>query len=187
MERNINSNKHSYNKKSDVFRKILVLFGVFLVLGLVLPMKLFVFVPLIILHVLLSWARNIHSFGWLGVELIMFNTVIAGILLGWLGGVVVAVLCVAVNYVFSRKYTSFFIITLPLYVLIGFLSSFFSASNIVATGIIFSLSYSIISFFLSFSFGARPLGLFVFTFTNVLFNVLLFSRLGSVLIGVFGA
>lgn len=187
MEKNINSNNFVYNKKSDSFRKLLVLFGVFLVLGLVLPMKFFVFLPLMILHVLLSWARNRYNFGLIGVELIMFNTVLAGILLGWLGGLVVAVLCVVVNYIFSRKYTSFFFITLPLYVLIGVFSSFFSASSLVFAGILFSLSYSFLSFFLSFSTGARPFGLLIFTFTNAVFNILLFSRLGPLLAGLFGA
>lgn len=182
-----NRQKHAF-KKRNIFQNrffwFIIIFSIFLFF--IMPSKVFIFVPLIILHILLSWLRDNLNMKWIGIELILLNTVLAGVLLGIVGGIVMALLSVAINYIFSRKYTSYLLITLPIYVLIGIVSSFIPLQSLVLFGILITLLYNALSFVLSFTMGAKSIGLVIFTVTNIAFNILLFSRFGPMIIGIVG-
>jgi len=158
-----------------------------LVLLFILPMKAFIFLPLIALNILISWFRNYANFRYIGIEVILFTTVLGGMLLGLVGGIIIALISVAINYIFSGQYIGFILITLPLYTAIAIIASFLPITSIVTAGIIFVIAYNLIGTSIAGFIGGRPAGLTVFAVTNIVFNLLIFLRFGPLIISMVGA
>ncbi len=120
-----------------------------------------------------------------GFELILLVTVISGIAYGSVAGMIVGGLSITLGYILSRRLSIFSIVTVPSYMIIGFLAHYFSNYNIVTVGVLFAILYNmIVSLIIIPVLGAKPVKCLIFGITNVLFNVFMFSRFGDWLLGV---
>lgn len=120
-----------------------------------------------------------------GFELILLVTVVSGIAYGPVAGVIVGGSSITLGYILSRRLSMFSIVTVPSYMIIGFLAHYFSNYNIVLVGVGFAIVYNIIvSLIIIPVLGAKPVKCLIFSITNVLFNIFVFSRLGDWLLGV---
>ena len=120
-----------------------------------------------------------------GFELILLVTVVSGIVYGPLAGVIVGCVSITLGYFLSRRLSMFSVVTVPSYMIIGFLASFFADYNIVIVGVGFAVLYNImVSLIIIPVLGAKPVKCMMFGVTNVLFNVFLFSRFAPWLLEV---
>ncbi|MEM4398058.1 MAG: hypothetical protein QW757_05555, partial [Candidatus Woesearchaeota archaeon] len=79
----------------------------------------------------------------------------------------------------ERRFSKFFIITLPLYYVIGLTAYYFKSYDIRVVGIIYTIFYNILSNFLSRILEPNIKSLFVFNLINFLFNFFIFMSLSK--------
>lgn len=114
-----------------------------------------------------------------GIELILFSTVFTSISFGPKIGFVMGGLLMTINYIGEKRFSRYFIITLSLYSLIGYISYFFRTYNIILFGILLSAIYNLVVWITVPFFGANRRTLIIFNITNILFNIFLFTMFGS--------
>lgn len=172
------------NKKNLAFGLVLFLIAFFVLL--VPTVKVLILVPLLLLNWFVSWFKKKLRLRMIGVEFILFSTVVSGVFFGPVAGIIMGTLCILINYVVSRHKKKYAIVTIPLYALIGFVSSFIPSGSFVVWGIILAIAYNIASFSLSSAMGAKKWAVGVFSLTNILFNVFVFLQFGRFFLGFMG-
>jgi len=117
----------------------------------------------------------------LGIELILFCTVMTSISFGSKVGAVMGALLMIVNYIAEKRASRYFIVTITLYALIGYLVYYFREYNIVILGMLTSILYNIMASIIIFAipFGENKRTVIIFNIVNILFNIFLFSSLGN--------
>ena len=119
----------------------------------------------------------------LGIEFILFPTVIASVVWGSGFGIFVGLSSALVSYVIKAYISIFSIVIIPMYGLVGILAAMFSNVNILLLGITLTIIYNFfVSSMLMVMFGAKPYKCWFFGITNLVFNMLLFSQFGQMLI-----
>jgi hypothetical protein len=115
-----------------------------------------------------------------GFEFVMFTTVITGYTYGIKIGMIMGGLCMVINYISENRFSMYFIMTIPLYMLFGYIAARFNNIPIITLGIILTLVYNLMTVFIGMGLmGAKARGILIFSLTNILFNVYLFSILGE--------
>lgn len=114
-----------------------------------------------------------------GFELILICTIASGIRFGQATGAIMGLILITVNYLGENRASEYFIITLVLYPLIGYLSYLFRLIDIFQLGIIAAIIYNALAFFFSKLIGANTVTLAVFCVVNVIYNAFLFFAYGS--------
>jgi hypothetical protein len=109
-----------------------------------------------------------------GFELVLFSTIVSSYAYGGFIAALVGGVGILASYIGERRFSPYFIITVPLYMLIGFVTSYFIAINIVSFGIVITLCYNVLSVLLSKYMGAKLESVGVFAVTNIVFNAFLF-------------
>ena len=110
-----------------------------------------------------------------GFEFIMFTTVITGYIYGAKVGMIMGGLCMVINYISENRFSIYFIMTIPLYMLFGYIASRFNYVPIVALGIILTLIYNFLTIIISMGLmRAHARGIVMFSISNILFNIYLF-------------
>lgn len=117
----------------------------------------------------------------LGIELILFCTVMTSITFGPRFGAVMGGLLMIVNYIAERRASRYFAVTIALYTLIGHTVYYFRNYDIVTLGIITTLLYNLVVTLIIFifPFGENKTTVLIFNLVNILFNVFLFSTVGN--------
>ncbi len=118
----------------------------------------------------------------LGIELILFCTVMTSITFGPRFGAVMGGLLMIVNYIAERRASRYFIVTTTLYTLIGYLVYYFRDYDIVLLGIATTILYNFFVTFIIFifPFGENKTTVAIFNIINILFNIFLFGSLGNI-------
>lgn len=120
-----------------------------------------------------------------GIELVMFNTVLASYVYGSKIGAVVGVLSIVTSYIIMGRISLYIITYIPFYALIGYLAYFFNSYPISYVGIVFTIFYSIISsILLTFLFNAKIHKSIFFIITNTIFNYFMFFTIAPKIIGI---
>jgi hypothetical protein len=120
----------------------------------------------------------------IGVEAVMFCTVITSITFGPITGAVMGALLMTINYIGERRFSQYFPLTLLLYAVIGYSAYFFQSVNLVILGLILTVIYNIISTIIVYFFGANMRTVLIFNAVNILFNFFLFSTFGGFFLSV---
>ena len=117
----------------------------------------------------------------LGIELIMFCTVMTSISFGPKFGAVMGGLLMITNYIAERRASRYFAVTIALYTLIGHTVYYFRNYDIVTLGIVTTILYNFLVTFIIFifPFGENKTTLIIFNMVNIVFNVILFSAIGN--------
>ncbi|MBR9690942.1 NAD(P)(+) transhydrogenase (Re/Si-specific) subunit beta [Candidatus Woesearchaeota archaeon] len=113
----------------------------------------------------------------LGVELVMFSTVLAGYLYGSLIGGLVGFASFLLATIFSNRYNAIYVfVSISIYVFAGALTPFFG--SITLAGLIFSVIFVITLSFISLALLlSRPHRVLMFAFTSFLWNFWVFISL----------
>lgn len=108
-----------------------------------------------------------------GMELVMFSTVLAGYIYGSLIGGLVGFASFALATYFSVRYTAYVVPSFAIYVLAGVFAPFFG--NITIAGIVFTLVFVIVLSYISIALLlSRAHRVFMFAITSLLWNFWIF-------------
>jgi len=118
-----------------------------------------------------------------GLELVLICTVTTSVTLGSKIGAFMGVILMVVNYLAERRVSDYFIITLTLYSIIGYISYNFRSYDIVTLGVIIAIIYNFFSFVFSKIIGANTVTLIVFNIINIGWNMFLFFIYGDLFVG----
>ncbi|MBD3204633.1 hypothetical protein GF327_10160 [Candidatus Woesearchaeota archaeon] len=120
-----------------------------------------------------------------GIEFITFSTVISSFHYGPLTGMTVGGLSILGTYISEKRISQFSLATVPVYILLGFLSYFLSQKfvNIKITGILVSIIYNIIiNFLLAVFYKVNVIKMLTFSIINIIFNAYLFLNFSQLII-----
>lgn len=117
----------------------------------------------------------------LGIELILFCTVMTSISFGPAFGAIMGGLLMIVNYIAERRASRYFIVTIALYTLIGYLVYYFKDYNIIILGILTTILYNLFVTLIIFIFPFREnkTTVIIFNMVNIVFNMVLFGTIGN--------
>jgi hypothetical protein len=116
-----------------------------------------------------------------GIELIMISTVLTSVSFGSLIGATMGALLMVVNYLAERRFSRYFFVTVPLYMLIGYTAYFFRTFDVFFVGAIITIIYNVLVFILASFFEPNRRTLLIFNLVNIVFNLVLFSTFGKIL------
>jgi len=148
--------------------------------------KVLLLIPLLAANIAISWMRRHVTISWFGFEIILITTVFSGAAFGSVAGIVMGVLCLFSNYAFAKRHHHYFFLTVPIYVVIGFAAAFVPLESFVLWGIVITFFYNAASFLVSKAAGAKMFNIVMFLITNIVFNIILFLRLGPMLVKIVG-
>ena len=180
--------KYSLKQRRNTLRIMLItLIVLLLILSSTYLIRLLILFSFIVINFIFAFAKKrLSKFKLgkylLGIELILFCTVIISISFGPAFGAVMGGLLMIVNYIAERRASRYFIVTIALYSLIGYLVYYFKDYNIIIVGIITSILYNLLVTLIIFifPFGENKTTVLIFNIINILFNIFLFSSLGNI-------
>ncbi|MCP3682694.1 MAG: hypothetical protein GY861_08400 [bacterium] len=148
----------------------------------VILLKAFVFIVIFIgLNVLMGIFLRAFKRNHMGIELVMFSTVLSGAVFGAKIGMIVGGITMALDYISSARISYFSIVTIPSYIAAGGLAALLHSMGygIIFIGISLTLAYNLITNIgiIGGVLGGDILKCLRFSVTNIAFNVLLFWRL----------
>ena len=113
----------------------------------------------------------------IGVEMVMFSTVVSGVVYGPLMGAVIGAISMVIDYAFATRLSPFSIITIPSYAAAGYISGLVGNSiDITKLGISLTIIYVIFSNAIIVAFMGGALGKSIrFGVTDIAFNAVMFS------------
>ena len=117
------------------------------------------------------------------IEFITFSSVIGSYLFGPIQGMVIGGLSILGTYIFEKRVSQFSLVTVPVYMIIGYFSYLLKPLGIVTLGIIMSITYNIITnlVFVIF-YKAKFVKMLSFSLTNIIFNVCVFYAFGTMFV-----
>ena len=186
LKKSENSAKKIINNKKLLTRYMLI-FLLIIYSALVFPeaKKFIIIILLLAINLISAFAKRFLikrgiSNTLKGFEFVMFTTVITGYTYGIKIGMIMGGLCMVINYISENRFSIYFIMTIPLYMLFGYIAARFNNIPIVTLGIILTLVYNLMTIFIGMGLmGAKARGILIFSLTNILFNVYLFSILAE--------
>ena len=176
-----------YKKKQRIILAILIIFLLAFIIDSLAKILLMSF--LLILNFLFAFLKKkipkmrMGKY-FLGIEIIMFCTVITSISFGPKIGAIMGSLLMLINYIAERRVSQYTIITLVLYSAIGFSAFYFKHIDIITLGLIITIIYNVLSAIIVSFLGANMKTMFVFGIVNTLFNLFLFSNFGPLVLRI---
>jgi len=146
--------------------------------------RFFVLVFFVVLNFLFAFFKRrvpLHFIrkNFYGAEFIMLCTLASSVAMGPGVGAAMGPILMIVNYLAERRSSDFFIITIVLYSLIGYLGYYFKTVDFIFLGITTTLIYNVLSFFMSKVLGAPTKALIIFSIVNIMTNIFLFTVYGT--------
>ncbi len=117
-------------------------------------------------------------------ELVKLVTVCSAVAFGPVPGILVGIIASFIGKIMTGKFEADFIGTIVATIVISLLASAMASMNIVALGIIMVIVYHIIIFPIALSMGGNLGYGMIYTSSNIVFNILVFSYLGVPLLWV---
>jgi len=113
----------------------------------------------------------------IGIEMVMFSTVISGVLYGPAIGAVIGAVSMVIDYAFATRLSLFSIITVPSYAAAGYIAGLVGDSmNITQLGIVITIIYVLFTNTIIVAFMGGTLGKSIrFAATDIAFNAVVFS------------
>ncbi len=113
----------------------------------------------------------------IGVEMVMFSTVMSGAVYGPVVGAVMGATAMITDYVFATRFSLFSVVTIPSYAVVGALSPLmFNFMGITALGIALTIAYAAFSNTIICGFMGGHINKSIrFAMTNTAFNIFMFT------------
>ncbi len=136
-------------------------------------------VALIIINVLSSTLLKTFRRNQIGVEMVMFSTVMSGVVYGAVVGAVMGAASMMVDYAFATRFSYFSIVTIPSYAIVGYASRYLSSfMGITTLGIAMTIAYVVFSNAIICGFmGGHVSKSLRFGLTNIAFNIFVFTAI----------
>ena len=181
-------------EKSSRNKYILRLFLVFIIfLFLILTFdsfrKITIVIALILINYCFAFLKRRIPFEFVrkyffGLELIMISTVATSVAMGPKMGAIMGGLLMTVNYLAEGRSSNYFIVTITLYTIVGYVAYFYRSYDFVVLGIIITFIYNFFAFLFSKLIGANTIALLVFSIVNITSNIFLFTLYGMFILGL---
>ncbi|MBN2422008.1 hypothetical protein JXB41_02175 [Candidatus Woesearchaeota archaeon] len=110
----------------------------------------------------------------LGVELVMFSTILCGYVYGSLVGFIVGFITIFISQIYSGRFKFSTLISIIMVPIIGLIVPFFNFVQISTLGIVLVIVYDLIILPLYYITGSRITTVIVYFITHILFNVWVF-------------
>ncbi len=150
--------------------------------------KFFVIAMLAVGSIAISYfIGTYHMAKSIGLELVTFTAVLTGFVFGPTLGAVIALVLIILHFIIGQFAAGPYILwVIPAYVVIGFISGTMNGNiSFDLLGIYLTLAINLFNFILTVITYPQNLGNYIlFSVTNVLFNILLFSQLGLPLVAL---
>ncbi|MBD3204061.1 hypothetical protein GF327_07205 [Candidatus Woesearchaeota archaeon] len=167
---------------------IIILIFLFLVLYVGTHFKriFFISVLTVIGSLSLIYVRFIKEAYVLGVELVMFATILCGYAYGPVVGGIVGFITIFVSQIYSGRFKLSTFISIVFVPVIGIAASFFYFYPINRVGIILVLIYDIFILPLYYITGSRISSVIIYFATHILFNIWLFDSIAPGVLKIMG-
>lgn len=161
----------------NLLKYLLIFFVIMFLLFVFISKRMFVFLAIFLVITALAalMMRTLRRTP-IGIEFVMFPTVLSGFAYGPVAGAVMGGLCILIDDIISSKISPYSLTYIPMYMLAGFFASFFSGSNIALAGITAVVAYNTVGAAVWSAMGARPYRTLIFSATNITFNIILFTK-----------
>ena len=161
----------------NLLKYLLIFFAIMFLLFVFISKRMFVFlaISLAITTLVALMMRTLRRTP-IGLEFVMFPTVLSGFAYGPVAGAVMGGLCILIDDIISAKISPYSLTYIPMYMLAGFFASFFSGSSIALIGITTVIAYNAVGAAVWSAMGARPYRTLIFSTTNIFFNIILFTK-----------
>ncbi len=136
-------------------------------------------IALIIINVFSSSALKTLRRNEIGIEMVMFSTVMSGVVYGPAVGAVMGATAMIIDYVFATRFSLFSVVTIPSYAAVGALSPLlFRFMGITTLGIAMTVAYVIASnLVICWLMGGHVEKSIRFGATNIAFNIFVFTAI----------
>jgi hypothetical protein len=124
----------------------------------------------------------------IGIELVMFSTVMSGVIYGPVYGAVMGAVSMIIDYAFATRLSFFSIITVPSYAAVGYIAGLIGGSvGITPLGIMLTVIYVVVSNALIVGLMGGTLSKSLrFAATDIAFNAVLFSAVAPYVLDMVG-
>jgi len=168
-------------KPKDIM-KILIVAVPIVLIGLLFGKETIVFIFILSAIILDFVVFLFPAMKYFGIELTTFTTVLIGFVYGPAAGAVAGLILLVLHLLIARYTPGFYMVWLiPEYMLAGFFSGLLKEIGFATLGVYSTIAINAINIFLSIILDKYSASeIFVYSLTNVLFNVFIFSQLGSI-------
>ena len=169
--------------KTNLFM-VLILFIVILYLSTHYKKIFFITLLTVVGSLSLIYVRFIKQAYVLGVELVMFATIVCGYAYGSLLGAIVGFITITVSQFYSGRFKISTLISIIMVPFIGFISHYFNFIEIQKLGIILIIIYDLIILPLYYITGSRLSSVVIYFITHILFNFWIFNNIAPVVLNI---
>lgn len=178
--------------KNKAFRNAVIAFFVVVILLLLLVSFRFLFAVVLMLltSILIGFAlRPLRSLS-IGIEVGIFATVISSMTHGIKAGILVGLAVLTAKLIAEGSLSVYSLVIYPSHLVVAIIAGLFAdttASSVTTVGIALALFHNLFTGFISFFFlGAPASKVFIYTSTNLLWNLLLFSTIAPIVVRMLG-
>lgn len=159
--------------------------GIVLTGVLLFAMRHYIFlVAMIVINLFSSRKLRVLRRSQIGIEMVMFTTVMSGVVYGPVIGAVMGAASMMVDYAFATRFSYFSIVTIPSYAAVGALSHYLSGfMGITMLGIAMTVAYVIFSnSIICGLMGGHISKSLRFAITDIAFNIFVFTAIAPFVI-----
>lgn len=147
----------------------------------------FVFMSLIIAEIVLAFFVGIFELKKIGIELVTFTTVLAGVVYGPVVGLMMGLFMVTVHFILTKSLGPYILYCVPMMGVIGFLAgSGLFAGDVVMLGIILSLFYNLVTGGLGTIILRDFFAELLWSGSNFVLNYILFLKVAPIILLMLG-
>jgi len=157
--------------------------GFSLLVMILILQKFFLLVVLIVMSLAISYFIGTFQMSKsIGIELVMFTTVLAGFAFGSTTGAVIGLILIITHLIIGHFAAGLYVLwTVPIYIALGVLAGTLTGFDFVTLGIYMTIATNALSIILTAITFPQNLGNYIpFSITNIIFNLILFSQFGPV-------
>ncbi len=161
--------------------------GIVLTGVLLFAMRHYLFlIALITTNIFSSTALRTFRRNQIGIEMVMFSTVMSGVVYGPAMGAVMGAASMMIDYAFATRFSYFSIVTVPSYAAVGALSYYLSNfMGITTLGIAMTVAYVTISNAIICGLMGGHIGKSIrFGITNIAFNIFIFTAIAPIVMRI---
>jgi hypothetical protein len=182
--------KKFWQKIKAIRAKQFLIYGAVVIIGLL----LFAFrhylllLGLLMVNVISSALLKVVRRNQIGIEMVMFSTVLAGVIYGPVIGAVMGAVSMIIDYAFATRLSFFSIVTVPSYAAVGYIAGLIGPSaGITTLGITLTVGYVLFSNTIIVALMGGTLSKSItFALTDIAFNALMFSTAAPFVIKMVG-
>jgi len=146
----------------------------------------FIFIVLILAEIALAFFVGVFEFKKIGVELVTFTTVLAGIVYGPVVGLALGAILVTTHLILTKSLGPYILYCIPMMGVVGFLAGTLNAGDATTLGVALSLAYNLVTGGLGSVMMKDFFEELVWSGTNFALNYVLFLKVAPIILLMLG-